>query len=118
MSREKISGNGDLKALVVQMAEGNPGGITAMMSLIETNGALTGAALVLKLAEMNIRGGQIWVGFKDHCDSNIELFTQAIVDGDQMMVDTINRECYIPDLVEQYGEAYSHKAVRGEIHSE
>lgn len=113
MTRKKIKEGGDIKDLIVQMAEGNPGGINVMMDLMKANGTVTGLALILKLSEMNIRGSQIWVGFKDHCDQDLELFTEAIIDGDQMMVDTINRECYIPDLVEKYGDAYGHKAMIG-----
>lgn len=117
MSREKISEDGDVMAMIVLMSEGNPGGATVMAELLKANSDEVGLALIFKLAEMNIRGSQIWVGFKDHCDQDLELFMQAIIDGDQMMVDTINRECYIPDLVKQYGEVYGHKAVRGEVHT-
>ncbi len=57
---------------------------------------------------MNIRGSQIWVGYKDHCKQDIEAFKTAISQRDQAMVDTINSECFQPDL--DY-EGYKEKAV-------
>lgn len=118
MSREKLTGHEtSTMEILVKMAEGNPGGIVAMTALLKGNTEATGLALILKLDEMNIRGSQIHVGFKDHCNQDVEHFIKSIIDGDQMMIDTINRECYIPDLVEKYGEAYSQKAIRGESHA-
>ena len=36
----------------------------------------------------------------------------------RVSVDTVNAEVYHPDLVEEHGEIYGQKAVRGEIHGE
>ena len=118
MPRENLDSVDTVQDLVVLMAEGNPGGLNVMMGLLKENGTEIGAALIVKLDEMNMRGPQIWVGYKDHCGQDLEAFAKAIIDGDQSMVDKVNQECYHPNLVEQYGEAYSHKAVRGEVHGD
>lgn len=107
MPRKKIELTDSMRDITIKMAEGNPGGLTVMMDLVEHLGVEKGMLRILSLDDMNIRGSQIWVGYKDHCGSDIEVFAQAILDRSQDMVDTINRECYHPDMVntdELYGE--------------
>lgn len=110
MPREKINLNDTMKDITIKMAEGNPGGLNFMMALVEHLGVEKGVLRILSLDDMNIRGSQIWVGYKDHCGSDIEVFAQAILDRDQDMVDTINRECYHPHLVAEHGELYGELA--------
>ncbi|MDJ0952458.1 MAG: hypothetical protein QNJ81_02140 [Acidimicrobiia bacterium] len=101
MAREKIDLKDNLKDVIVKMAEGNPGGLTVMMKIMEVD-PMDGLFRLLDLDDMNIRGSQIWVGYKDHCGQDIATFIEKIKDRDPEMVDTINRECYHPDLVNQY----------------
>ena len=52
--------------MIVAMSEGNPGALTVLMGMLESdNPAAT--MMILHLDDMNIRGTQIWVGYKDHC---------------------------------------------------
>ncbi len=75
---------------LVAMAEGNIGGLTVMTQIFKEIGEAKGFIAILNMDDMNIRGPQIWVGFKDHCKENLEDFVQCIKDRDPAMIDTIN----------------------------
>ena len=51
-----------------------------------------GYVLILGLDDMNIRGSQIWIGYKDYCKEDIMKFIQAIKDRDPEMINKINQE--------------------------
>jgi hypothetical protein len=42
---------------------------------------------------MNIRGSQIWVGYKDFAHEDINVFKEALLKRDEEMVNMINDEC-------------------------
>lgn len=88
--------------LLLLMSEGNPGAITVLMQLVVQD-----PLLMLTLNDMNIRGSQIWVGYKDVCGEDLELFKQKVLDRDSAMVDAINAECYHPTIDDP---AYQHVA--------
>lgn len=71
------------------MSEGNPGAISVLTKLLTRE---DGIAAMLHLDDMNIRGTQIWIGFKDHCGCDIDKFFEAISTRDEGMVTTINKE--------------------------
>jgi len=71
------------------MSEGNPGAANVLGQMMQKDPD-TGLIKILHLDDMNIRGTQIWLGFKDHCGQDMERFMQAILDRDQQMVDEIN----------------------------
>ncbi len=73
---------------IVKMAEGNPGAITVMMSLVKE--VDYGLISIMKLDDMNLRGWKIWVGFKDFCKSDINKFYDCIMDEDKEMQKYIN----------------------------
>lgn len=89
--------------LVTTMSEGNPGCVNALMSLIEAD-PKTGMLLFLHLDDMNIRGTQAWIGYKDYCGCDIQKFIEAIKSRDAGMVEKINQ-------VGMLGN-HEHKAVR------
>ena len=95
--REAIKLSSSTTDVLVQMSEGNPGAITVLMELLKRDDP---AALMtlLSLDDMNMRGPQIWVGYKDHCGEDIEKFAQCINDRDAEMVAAVNAECYQPEL--------------------
>ena len=92
MSRETLTLGMSWTDVVVTLSEGNPGAATVLAQIIKDD-PVAGIHLCLHLDDMNMRGPQIWVGFKDHCGQDIEKFKTAIVDRDYAMVVTINREC-------------------------
>ena len=90
--RQKIQTNGGVMDIAVTMAERNPGAASVIAKLLKDDSA-TGFMKLLDLDDMNIRGTQIWIGYKDHCGQDIEKFKQALHDRDSEMVSTINKEC-------------------------
>jgi len=71
------------------MAEGNPGATSVLWELTKIN---NGYSAILTLDDMNIRGTQIWIGYKDYCNSDIIEFFKCVSRRDQSMVDRINEE--------------------------
>ena len=88
--REKISLGMSVFDVVTTMSEGNPGALTVMMRLMEKRGHMDGIFDILSLDDMNMRGSQIWVAYKDYCGQDIEKFIVCIKERDQAMVDAVN----------------------------
>jgi hypothetical protein len=78
----------DLMGVITGIAEGNPGGFTAAMLIFEKAGPIP----LLILDDMNIRGTQIWVGYKDVCGGDLDLFLEKITARDDAMIEAINEE--------------------------
>lgn len=91
--RKKIQLHMSTQEVVATMSEGNPGGLRVLMDILKAD-PKEGVFDILSLDDMNIRGPQIWVGFKDYCDEDLEKFRKAIKARDPNMVRTINRECH------------------------
>lgn len=91
MNRDRIDLNDSMVDVIIKMAEGNPGAVTVLSQLIKQDDGM-GFLLVLSLDDMNIRGTQVWVGYKDYCNSDLSTFMNAIRNRDPEMVATINRE--------------------------
>jgi hypothetical protein len=90
VERREINLATTLTDLMISMSEGNPGAITIMTSMMKED-PVHGILLILNLDDMNIRGTQIWIGYKDYCGEDIEKFMEAIKKRDPAMVDVINR---------------------------
>jgi len=89
--REKIGLMDTGMQLLLKMSEGNPGAATVLSDMMK--GGTNGFFAILGLDDMNIRGSQIWVGYKDHCGMDMDRFIQAIKNRDAAMVDKINEVC-------------------------
>ena len=90
INREKISLNDSIVNMIIKMSEGNIGACSVCTDLIKNNPDF-GMMTLLDLDDMNMRGSQIWVGYKDHCKENLEMFIEACRNRDQVMVNTVNR---------------------------
>lgn len=64
-----------------------------------------GLGIILNLDDMNIRGSQIWLGYKDHCGQDLEVFKKAIDDRDPKMIELINHHGMLGN--------HPHRAVHG-----
>ena len=89
--RNNIVINSDVQTMVGIMSEGNIGAVTVLMRLLEKD-AVRGMIYILDLDDMNIRGTQIWIGYKDHCGQDVDKFKKCLSNRDQEMVDVINKE--------------------------
>lgn len=90
--RKKINLNMAVKDILLAMGEGTPGGIRVLADILNKEPEV-GLLYILDLDDMNIRGSQIWVGYKDHCGENLDRFIECIEARDGEMVRTINRVC-------------------------
>lgn len=86
--RKNINLHMNIQTVIMEMSEGNPGAVSVLTQIL-TNHPM-GFASILSLDDMNIRGSQIWVGYKDHCKENLQIFIDCITKRDKEMVDTIN----------------------------
>lgn len=94
--REKIKLSDTEQTLIAKMSEGNPGASIVLFKLIENNEPF----LILDLDDMNIRGSQIWVAYKDYCKEDIVKFKQCITERDEKMVDFLN------EYYKKYGKGW------------
>ena len=106
-ARKPIGFNDSLLQVLETMGEGNIGAITVLMQLIKEDPML-GLLRVLDLDDMNIRGEQIWVGYKDHCGEKIADFAKCIQDRDRAMIETINHNRGYPpkQVAVEHGGSY------------
>jgi hypothetical protein len=72
---------------VTTMCEGNPGALTVIIELMKKE---DGVLLLCHLDDMNIRGSQIWIGFKYYCGQDLTRFIECIKTRDPGMIDKIN----------------------------
>lgn len=108
--RKELNLTDTVKDVLVKMAEGNPGAITVMMGMMEKN--KDGLAYILHLDDMNIRGTQIWIGYKDYCGQDMDKFIGCIKNRDKGMVDCINnvgRMGNHKDIAVQSGASFDRK---------
>lgn len=88
--RKKVSLNMTVVDIAVLMSEGNPGALRVIGEILESDPQ--GPFILLDLDDMNIRGSQVWVGYKDYCGQNINKFKDAAKARDPKMVAVINHE--------------------------
>ncbi len=74
----------------MEMSEGNPGAVSVLTQFI--NDDIKDLMLLLSLDDMNIRGTQVWIGYKDFCKEDIEKFKACIHTRDADMITKINME--------------------------
>lgn len=92
--------------IMTAMAEGNIGALNVIISLVKNK--QDGLIYLLDLDEMNIRGTQIWIGFKYFCGQNLEKFVECIVSRDQGMIDKIN------EMNQSQGEVWMASSISGQ----
>ena len=89
MMRENIKSTDTVRDMIVTMAEGNPGAITVLMEILKSDKD-TGVFNILHMDDMNIRGTQIWIGYKDFCKQDILMFLKYIKERNRSLIDYIN----------------------------
>lgn len=68
-----------LKNALITMAEGNPGGLSVMMKLLEKGDK--GVFHICLLDSIGIYGSSIWIAYKDFCGENIDNLIEALTNG-------------------------------------
>lgn len=87
MKRKEIDFKQNITDVIAEMAEGNPGAARVLSQI-----AFTDPTLLVTLDDMNIRGPQVWLGYKDHSGERLEVFIKNIKGRNTRMIGTINRE--------------------------
>jgi|SRR5208337_730700 len=73
----RISLDDNLQSALVEMCEGNPGGLTVLIELVKQvpridPGAFMGGLLyILRLDDLGLYGSHIWMLFKDVCGQEV-----------------------------------------------
>ncbi len=91
MERKKVTLGGTLLELIELMAEGNPGAAGVLMQFSKRDPVLRGVAEMLHLDDMNIRGAQIWVAYKDWAGEDIEKLSVGIRGRSWDLVSVVNK---------------------------
>jgi len=86
MERKKLDTATDMQTLVSMMAEGNPGAMNVLISLLSKDHLIT----LFTLDDMNIRGTQIWLAFKNYCNEDIDALVASTDKHDANMIKSIN----------------------------
>lgn len=71
--------NDDIMSSIIKISDGNPGAISVIMQLVENNNRIDpddifsymGIGFILTFDEYKIYGSDIWVLYKDQCNSDI-----------------------------------------------
>lgn len=87
--RTKIHLNMTIQEVVSEMSEGNQGAISVMMMILEKE-PMRGIFDILSMDDMNIRGPQIWLAFKDFAGQDLDKMLKAVRERDPQMVTIIN----------------------------
>jgi len=103
--RHEISMTENLLEVVAKMSEGNPGGLHVLMQMVKES-PQEAFINILSLDDMNIRGSQIWIAYKNFCGNDLKKLIECIKNRDKKMIDKINEESKrsgIPWLVVEGG---------------
>lgn len=76
-----------VKDMVLMMCEGNPGALSVIMEILKDE---AGVLWLCHLDDMNIRGSQVWIGFKYYCGQDMKRFVECIKTRDEGMIAKIN----------------------------
>lgn len=91
--REPLQFDHDLRPVIAQICEGNPGAIRVMMCMLEKFGTIEGFMRILDLNDMNMRGPQIWVAYKEWAGHDLEKLKEGIRQRNEDLVATVNEMC-------------------------
>lgn len=103
MARKEITGSMTVRDIVITMAEGNPGALSVLMQLIQHPKANT--LDILNFDDMNMRGPQIWIAYKDHCGEDMALLVELIRKRDLALISTVNAQ-YPKEKAVSYGGSF------------
>lgn len=103
-NREKINLDDSFQDIAMKLSEGNPGALTVILKLFadEPDGIMA----ILGLDDMNMRGPQIWIAFKDHCGEDLKKLKECVFKRDADMVDTVNCESGMADKAVTGGASF------------
>jgi hypothetical protein len=87
---ERLKISGDMFETIMTMVEENHGAATVIKKMERFTKFWE---LLLHLDDMNIRGSQIWIAYKDYAGQDLFKFKEAVETRSQDMVNIVNKEC-------------------------
>ena len=82
----------DLQKTIIDLSEGNPGAITALATTYRTLGEGQFSTLVHHLRQLDFKGPEIWLCWKDYAGQDLYKFFEGVRTKDPEMVSIVNRE--------------------------
>lgn len=90
--REHINPEDSMNTIIDKMTEGNPGAAVVLGALAKKAKDASDVLFpIFDMDDMNIRGSQIWIGFKVCCEHNLDVFVEKLEHRDQGLVDEVNK---------------------------
>lgn len=104
--RKPVSLKMNTNDLVVLLSEGNPGAVTVLMEMMSKDFHKC-IIWYLDLDDMNMRGEQIWLGYKDFSGSDIDEFINNIETRNEDMIMLINERSSTNEVAVPRGASYT-----------
>jgi hypothetical protein len=83
---------------ITRMVEGHLGAARVLAELYDGYG-LGALMAMIDLDDMNMRGEQIWIAFKEWCREDLHLFITKVTERDPLMVECVNKFIAHPKAV-------------------
>jgi len=93
---------------LLPFTEGNVGALRVMADLSAKIQGVDFLMFTLDLDDMNIRGHQIWVAFKDVCGSDLETLISRVRDRDPTLAEAINKVSPDGEQAVAHGASFAH----------
>lgn len=92
------------------LSEGNPGALAVIGAITKAEGTSPTALIaLLDLDDMNLRGSQIWVAYKDVCGGDIQALIERVRNRDPKLVEAVNRIIPEGERAVTSGASYAHR---------
>lgn len=88
MDRKDLTLDMPVMDMMTAMCEGNFGALTVVIKIMKQE--VDFVILLCHLDDMNIRGSQIWIGYKYHCGQDLDRFIGYITSRNEEMIAKIN----------------------------
>ena len=109
--RQPLSESMERKEFMSKFCEGNVGCVSVVVAVAEQGHFQIQA--IMNLVDMNIRGAQVWVAFKDVCQQDVGEFVDRVLKRDPELVRQVNEIMYRPDRKNMPPVHYERAVVSG-----
>jgi basic membrane lipoprotein Med (substrate-binding protein (PBP1-ABC) superfamily) len=89
MSKDLFDPKASIEDNIISLSQGNPGAVTVLTSAVKRDKS-EAVMLFNDLADMNMYGPRIWLGYKDYSGEDLDAFIDAVRSQEEEMVELIN----------------------------
>jgi len=94
---------------LLPFVEGNMGALRVLTDLSQKIQGIDFMMFVLDLDDMNIRGSQIWVAYKDVCNTDLDVLIKRVKGRDATLAEAINKVCPDGERAVAHGASFAHR---------